>query len=188
MFLLHSRSGYLSGCLFSVNTMLHNTISVCLCTLMILFICCKRDPTVHHTRPVSAKQPALERSRLPCLVSDTGNEFTQLRFVTQVTTSSSASLQHGLAYHRLFSTKPLTSASYDCYSCQPAWRQTGFSLSTYCNQVTLCRATQLYCTCFFSEPSRFLEKMTLPSYTEIFHFLLTHKNSEGHKNVPLKLY
>ena len=53
--------------------------------------------------------------------------------MTQLT-SSSASLRLGRAFHRLSSTKPLTSERYDY---EPASRQRDATLSTRCNQPAL---------------------------------------------------
>jgi len=81
------------------------------------------------------------------------NEFTRQQCAIQLI-SNSASLRLNPAFHRLSSTKPLTSWGYDY---KPASKQRDVSSSTRRNQPDLFRATHILA-----------KKLAMPSYTLIF--------------------
>jgi len=99
--------------------------------------------------------------------------FTKLQCVTQLT-SSSASLRLGRAFHRLSSTKPLTSGGYDY---EPASKQRDVTSSTRCNQPALFRATKRYhiTTGSFESHPHFIEENSYAFVClNISNILLTH--------------
>ena len=92
--------------------------------------------------------------------------------------SSSAILRLGLAFHRLSSTKPLTSGGYDY---EPASKQRDVTSSTRCNQPALFRANKRYHTTtgsFESHPHFIEENSYAFVCLNISNILLTHKYTQ----------
>ena len=121
-----------------------SSIAPQLTTLLTLSNYCSRrlQSSLH---PTCGSQTALTWTRSSTMSGvSCRNEFTRLQCLTQLT-SSGASLRLGRAFHRLSSTKPLTSGGYDY---EPASKQRDVTSSTRwrCNQPALFRATKRYHT------------------------------------------
>ena len=138
IFLLMGRKRKQIAFLIATNFVIHPQILIFSVFATLFSYCRGRLQSSLH--PTCGRQTARTWTRSTTVsVVSCRNEFTRLQCVTQLT-SNSASLRRGRAFHRLSSTKPMTSEDYDY---EPASKQRDVTSSTRCNQPALFRTTHI---------------------------------------------